>query len=417
MPDQEMLAPYRVLDLADEKGFLCGKILADLGADVIKVEKPGGEASRNIEPFYHDIPHPEKSLYWFAHNLNKRSVTLDIETADGREIFKRLVRTADIVIECFPPGYMNGLGLGYTALSEIKPSIVVTSISPFGQKGPYRDYRASDLTLTAMGGLLYITGYPEQPPVRVTFPQAWLLAGANAASSTMVALYHSQSTGEGQHVDISIQSSIAWAITNTVPLWELNNINLKRQGSVLSGRFGTTANQRIIWPCRDGFVAFILFGGSLGLSMGNLQLVAWLEEEGLADDFISGFDWASYDMATSTQEEQNHLESYVAKLFAKYTKLELYQQGLQRDIKIFPAYSPKDLTQDPQLKSREFWMQVEHPELADTITYPGVFFRASEAPYRLRHRPPLVGEHNREVYRELGISNEELMRLKQANVI
>lgn len=417
MPNEEMLAPYRVLDLTDEKGFLCGKILADLGADVIKVEKPGGDSSRNVKPFYHDIPHPEKSLYWFAYNLNKRSITLNIETADGKEILKRLVKTADFIVESFPVGYIDKLGLGYSALSGVNPSIVLTSITPFGQQGPYKDFKASDITLIAMGGLLYITGYPEEPPVRITFPQSWLLAGSSAASATMVAHYYRQITGEGQHVDVSIQASITWAITNTIPLWELNKINLKRQGSVLSGRFGTGANQRIIWRCRDGFVAYVLFGGALGVSMGNSRLARWIDEEGLADDSIINFDWASYDLAVATQEKQSRLEAYAERLFLRHTKLELYQEGLKRNIKIFPVYSPKDLMKDPQLRSRNFWMSVEHPELNDTITYPGTFFRASGLPFNARHKPPLIGEHNREIYKELGISAAELVELKQAGVI
>jgi len=412
-----MLSPYRVLDLTDEKGFLCGKILADLGADVIKVERPGGDHSRNIEPFYHNIPHPEKSLHWFAYNLNKRSITLNLETADGKKIFKRLVQTADFIVESFPVGYMESLGLDYSALRAVSPSIVMTSITPFGQQGPYKNYKASDITLVAMGGLLYITGYPDRPPVRISFPQSWLLAGSSAASATMAAHYYRQITGEGQHVDVSIQASITWTITNTIPLWELNRVNLTRQGSVLSGRFGTAATQRIIWPCKDGFVAYVIFGGRLGISMGNHQLGEWIDQEGLADDFIRNFDWESYDLAVATPEMQSRIETYAERLFLRHTKLELYQEALKRNIKIFPVYSPRDLREDPQLKSRNFWEQVEHPELNEAITYPGTFFKLSEISTNIQRKPPLIGEHNQEVYKELGITEAELVELKQANVI
>ena len=145
-----ILAPYRVLDLSDEKGFLCGKILGDLGADVIKIERPGGDPARKMGPFYNNEPDPEKSLYWFAYNNNKRSITLNIETADGREIFKNLTKTADIAIETFSPGHMNGIGLGYEALSQINDKIIMTSITPFGQEaGPYTHYKASDIGVTA----------------------------------------------------------------------------------------------------------------------------------------------------------------------------------------------------------------------------------------------------------------------------
>ena len=415
--NEGMLAPYRVLDLTDEKGFLCGKMLADLGADVIKVEKPGGDPSRNIEPFYHDIPDSEKSLYWFAYNMNKRGITLDIETSDGKEIFKKLVKTSDFVIESFPPGYMDGLGIGYSALSEINPRIVMTSITPFGQKGPYKDYKGSDITLCGMGGLSCITGYPDRPPVRISFPQAWLLGGSHAIMATMIAHNYREIAGEGQHVDTSIQASIVWAITNAIPLWELNKTNLTRQGSVISGRAAAGAKQRISWQCKDGFVAFTLFGGNIGVSLGNPALMKWIDEDGMADDFLRNFKWEEYDLAVATQETQSKLEAYLEKFFLNHTKLELYNGGLERGVSIFPAYSPKDLPKDPQLEARNFWVQVEHPELSATLTYPGTFFRTKEAPFKVRCRAPLIGEHNREVYEEIGISKEETAILKQANVI
>jgi benzylsuccinate CoA-transferase BbsE subunit len=406
----------RALDLTGVEGFLCGKILADLGAEVIKVERPGGDPSRDNGPFYHKIRHPEKSLYWFAYNLNKKGITLDIETAEGQQIFKRLVEGADFVIESFPPGYMDGLGLGYADLSAVNPSLVMTSITPFGQRGPYRDYKGSDLTLLAMGGLLSITGYQDRPPLRISVPQSWLLAGSAAAASTTIAHYHRNGTGEGQHVDVSIQASITWALTNAVAHWEMEGINLSRQGSVLSGRFGKI-RQRILWPCRDGFVAYVIFGGRLGVSMGNCRLAAWLDEEGIADDFLRGFDWEGYDLAVAVQQEQDRLESYAGKLFLKHTKLELYEEGLKRDIKIFPAYSPKDIMEDPQLRSRDFWVRVAHPELDDTLTYPGPFYRTSRGDIGTPSRPPLIGEHNREVYRQMGMPDEEITRLERAGVI
>ena len=178
-----LLAPYRALDLTDEKGLICGKVLADMGADVIKVEKPGGDPARRIGPFYHDDPDPEKSRSWFAFNANKRGITLDIETADGKEIFNRLVKTADLVIESFDPGYMESLGLGYPDLEKINPLIILVSITPFGQSGPYVDqgYKVNDMIAWALGGTLYITGDPDRPPNQVTFPQAYLHGGMEGA--------------------------------------------------------------------------------------------------------------------------------------------------------------------------------------------------------------------------------------------
>ena len=164
--EEGLLSPYRVLDLTDEKGLLCGKLLADLGADVIKVEKPCGDSARNIGPFYHDIVSPETSLFWFAYNANKRSITLDFTTRDGKGIFERLVKTADFVVESFPPDYLAGLGLDYKDLARINPRIVMASITAFGHTGPYAHYKGSDIVVFAMGMLMSQTGDKDRPPLQ-----------------------------------------------------------------------------------------------------------------------------------------------------------------------------------------------------------------------------------------------------------
>ncbi|PJB39722.1 MAG: acyl-CoA hydratase, partial [Deltaproteobacteria bacterium CG_4_9_14_3_um_filter_44_9] len=203
---------HRALDLTDNRGFLCGKILADLGIDVIKIEPPRGDPARKIGPFYKNIAHPEKSLNWFAFNSNKRGITLDIGTLDGQEIFKQLVQGSDFVIESYDRGYMDELGIGYKELSKINQRIIVTSILPFGPVGPYKDYKAPDIVGMAMGGVMFGTGEPERPPVRISFPQAYLQAASQAAVGTMIAHYYRQRTGKGQHVMVSMQASLAWAL-------------------------------------------------------------------------------------------------------------------------------------------------------------------------------------------------------------
>ena len=172
-----MLGPYRVLDLTEGGCMVGGKILADLGADVIKIEPPGGSKSRNIGPYYKDIPDPNKSLYWFAYNTNKRSITLNIEAADGRELFRRLVKDADIVMETFPPGYLGNLDLNYDKLCATKPDIIVASVTPYGQTGPKAHYQGSELTAWASGGCLYVMGDPDRPPVWISFPRPTCTAG------------------------------------------------------------------------------------------------------------------------------------------------------------------------------------------------------------------------------------------------
>jgi benzylsuccinate CoA-transferase BbsE subunit len=413
---QSMLNGYRVLDLTDDKGALCSRILADLGADVIKIEKPEGDKSRNVGPFFQNIPDPAKSLFWFAYNLNKRGITLDIETRDGQELFLGLVRKADFVIESFPVGYMEGLGLDYSALSKINPRIVMTSVTPFGQTGPYKDYKASDIVIMAMGGFMYITGNPEEPPLRVSVPQAFLLASAHAAAATMIAHYYRQTSGTGQHVDVSAQQCVLWELTNAISLWELNQTILKRAGSYLSGRW-TGIKQRLLWPCKDGYVIFYVMGGIAGART-NRHIFEWMDEENMAPDYFREFDWETLDMTEQTEGMQQLIEEPIANFFLLHTKEELYVEGQKRDIVIGPVSSPGDILADPQLAARNFWIDIEHNELGAAIRYPGAFVKASETPCVIKCRAPLIGEHNSEIYEgELGLSQDTISALRQAGVI
>jgi len=411
-----MLNGYRVLDLTDDKGALCSRMLADLGADVIKIEKPEGDKSRNMGPFFQSISDPAKSLFWFAYNLNKRGITLDIETRDGQDLFVRMVGKADFVIESFPVGYMEGLGLDYSALSKINPHIVMTSITPFGQTGPHKDYKASDIVVMAMGGFMYITGNPEDPPLKLSVPQAFLLASAHAAAATMIAHYYRQTSGTGQHVDVSAQQCVLWELANAISLWELNQTILKRAGSYLSGRW-TGIKQRLLWPCKDGYVIFYVMGGIAGART-NRNIFKWMDEENMAPDYFREFDWENLDMTEQTEGMQQLIEEPIANFFLLHTKEELYVEGQKRGIVIGPVSSPGNILADPQLAARGFWIDIEHNEIAATIRYPGAFVKASETPCVVKRRAPLIGEHNLEIYEgELGLSQDTICVLKQAGVI
>jgi benzylsuccinate CoA-transferase BbsE subunit len=408
-----MLSKLRALDLTDENGFLCGKILADLGVDVIKVEKPGGDKSRRIGPFYADIPYPEKSLYWSAYNSNKRGITLDIEKADGQKIFKKLIKTADFVIESFPPGYLDKLGLGYEALKQIKPDIILASITPFGQSGPYRDHQATDIVAMGMSGILYQTGDIDRPPVQMSLPQACLHAGADAAAGTMIAYYHREATGEGQQVDVSMQQSAAWFLANAIPFWELNHIISKRSGTF---RWSINSSQRQVWECRDGYVFFNIIGGRTGAKTLH-ELVDWMDSRGMANDYVKSMDWETLDMFKVNQSVVDKISQPIEAFFKALTKKEISQEAIERHISICPLSSMEDLYNDEQLKSRDFWTSVEHPELKASLTYPKGFLQSSEDEQGIRRRAPLIGEDNDEVFRKIGISGQELVTLKEAGVI
>jgi crotonobetainyl-CoA:carnitine CoA-transferase CaiB-like acyl-CoA transferase len=406
----------RVLDLTNNNGYLCGRILADLGADVIKIERPGGDPDRRIGPFYQHSPNAERSLVWFAYNANKRGITLKLDSGDGQRIFKTLVRNADFIVESFPPGYMDELWLGYADLSELNPRIIYTSISPFGQTGPYKNYKASDLVVMAMSGLLCITGKPDAPPVRISFPQSFLLASAHAAAASLIAHFYREKTGQGQHVDVSAQECVLWEISNAVPLWELNHKILKRAGSYLSGRW-TDTKQKLLWRCKDGYIIFYILGGDFGLKT-NRAIAAWLQEEGLASELMATFDWTVFDMSCQTQEMQEQMEAPIAELFLKYTKAELYGQALRRKIMLCPVSTARDIFENTQLDARSFWAKVDYPEIPAQITYPGPFARLSETPLARPKKAPLPGEHNLEIYeRELGFSKRDLVLLQQSGII
>lgn len=411
-----MLQGYRVLDLTDEKGLLCGRILGDLGADVIKIEKPGGDPARNIGPFYRDEPHPERSLFWLAYNANKRGLTLDIEKVTGRDLLHKLVTQADFLIESFHPGYLDSLGLGYATLSEINPRLVFTSISPFGQSGPYRDYKAPDIVGMALGGLMYVCGEPGRPPVRISFPQAYLHAAAEAAAASLVAHYHRESTGEGQPVDVSMQECMVWTLLNVQQYWDLNQCNVERAGA-LRHRPASGTYQRNNWPCKDGYITFMVMGGLMGASYMR-ALIDWMESEGLGDPVLREVDWDTFDYAHLSQDVLDRTAAPIIRFLMTHTKQEIYAGAVKRGIQICPVQSVGDIMQDVQLQARDYFVSVFHPELGTTLLYPGPFVKASAAPLSLRRRAPLIGEHNREIYQgELGLSSSDMVLLKESGVI
>lgn len=406
---ESMLSPYRVLDLADEKGLQCGKLLGDLGADVIKVERLGGDPARNLGPFYHDEIDPEKSLFWFAYNASKRGITLNIETTEGQDIFKRLVKSADFIVESYAPGYMDKIGLGYATLAKIKPDIIMVSISPFGQTGPYRDLKYSDLVMRALGGRLYAVGDYDRPPTRISHhSQIYLQAGLEGAMAAVMALYHRHMTGEGQYIDLSIQAAL---VQTSDIAWDVRKSVGPRGGQV------TTLNIPRVWKCKDGIVNWAFMPSGMNPER-NLDFVRWMDSLGYADDYLKNFDWSKFDYSTLTQETIDRMAVPTSKFFAAQTKVELLEGAVKHRIFFYPQFTTSDLLKSDQLKSREYWADVEHPELDTKIRYPGPFAKLSETPIQITRRAPLIGEHNEEIYvKELGMSHKEMQALKKAKVI
>jgi benzylsuccinate CoA-transferase BbsE subunit len=424
------LDDIRVLDLAGPSGFYCTKLLADLGADVIKIEPPGGDHSRHIGPFYHDEPHPEKSLYFFHYNTNKRSITLNIETQDGRDIFKKLVQTSDILIETFTPNYLDSIGLGYPVLEQINPKLIMVSITGFGQTGPYKDFEASDIIGLATGGLLYTMGFPEDPPTSLGASQGYHMASANAAIGALIALYSREITGEGQWVDVAMQGAVL-RMTERAPLiYWLTGAYRQRSG------LEYYRGMRDIFPCKDGRIVCSALGGS-----GADVMLDWMESEGMVADLrdekynvvlaimTTGSPYGGgsqqrvrIDVGTAKlqdyPDEVRHIEEVWERFLMTHTKEELFTGAQNRGVKLMPLNNARDIVEDIGLKERNYFAYVEHPELGETIQYPGAPYRFSETPWQISKRAPLCGEHNMMIYeKELGFTREQLSLLKASNVI
>ena len=412
-----MLSPYRVLDLTDESGFLCGKILADLGAEVIKVEPPGGDAARQVGPFADGEVCPEKSLYWLSYNTNKKGITLNLESVKGKKLFKRLAKSADFVIETFPPNRLADLNLGFQSLRSINPRLILISITPFGQSGPYRDYKGKDLVAMALSGLMSLIGEPGKTPWRVSLPQAPMWAGMYAAAGGLVAHYYREISGIGQHVDVSLQSGLLWALANAPAFWATNRTVPQRAGSQVTGRSITGASMRAIYRCKDGYINFIIYGGAAG-RRSNRALVEWLVEEGLATESLLKKDWNNFNIAECSQPEIDEIEKPAAELFLRYKKAEFLEQGFKRGLLGYPVANARDIFEDPQLWARDFWQTIRVPYLSRELIFPGGFAKFSEAEIGPRTSAPMVGQHNGEIYLgELGLTKTEFAELQAESAV
>jgi crotonobetainyl-CoA:carnitine CoA-transferase CaiB-like acyl-CoA transferase len=414
----EMLSPYRVLDLTTERGLLCGQLLGDMGADVIKVEPPGGSPARGLGPFLNDQPHPDRSLYWWAYNRNKRSITLDIDRPEGRELLKRLVAGSDFLLESFNPGEMAARGLGYDDLAALNPKLVYVSITAFGQDGPKASYADADLIIMAAGGPLVLTGDEDRPPVRVSIPQAYLHASADGAVGALVAHHESVRSGRGQHVDVAAEQSVAMATQSYVLAAPLGSVEARRMAGGV--KFGPL-DIPLVWPARDGYIALtFLFGSALGVF--TRKLMHYLCERGFCDEATRDKDWIAFGeqlfSGAEPLSEFERIKRIVSEFTSSHTKAELLQLAVERGFLMTPITTIEEVVKSPQLEAREYFRPLEHPELGRSFLYPGPFAKFSATPLRYRRRPPTVGEHNREIYcGELGLSDADLRNLSERGIV
>ncbi len=386
-----MLDGIRVLDLCDESGQLAAKILGDLGADVIAVEPPEGKALRRRGPWIGGAPGIERSLAWHALNTSKCSIRLDLESPAGRERLDALAARADVWLDTAGPGARNGFDP--QSLRDRHPRLIVCAITPFGQSGPYANYRASDLVVVAMGGNANLTGDPDRAPLRCSMPTAYYHAAPEAALGVAMALHAREETGRGQIVDVSLHETQLQSLLSFPAQYPLRKTEAVRAGP----QIGRT---REIWRAADGYVSFGLRGGPTRVK-NLIATVALMEESGAAPDWLRDYDWEHYNHNVLSDEEIARLEGAFAAFFATHTMRELYEQALKRRILLAPCNDAREILEHAQLRERELFTTVELPELGASLELPDFFARTEDRAVRIRRRAPRLGEHEAEVFEEL----------------
>ena len=390
-----------------------------MGADVIKIEPPGGGRTRRLGPYHGGAPHPEKSLFWKAYNYNKRGVTLDPGMPDGRRLFEALARSADFVMESFEPGHLDSLGLGYSALSRLNSAIILVSMTGFGQTGPRSHHKAPELVAMARGGVTITTGDDDRPPTTISFPQAALNAATDGALGAVMAHYFRGSTGQGQHVDISMQQSLIWvALGGMAPSWDLMKSVRKRSGAVqVSPRTGTI--HRSQWPCKDGWITFdIRFAGLTGT--GLQPLFDWMAEARMLPEGIRelGEMRMSMDIDAMDKDEYGRINQALGDFFQSMTAQELLRGAEDRQVMLLPVFTAADVLGHRQNEARGAFNPVEDPDLGPPLSYPTPMAKLEPPGLDVRLPAPSIGRHNEQVYSgELGLSRAELVALYHTGAI
>lgn len=419
------LDDVRVLDLTGAAGQYAAKLLADLGADVVRVEPPAGSPARTRPPFADDEPTLNRSLAFWYWNTSKRSITLDLTTEDGRALFRALVPRYDVLLHTFTPAQAAPLGLDPGTLAALHPGLIECSITPYGEWGPHADYAATDLTVAAMSGLMTLLGYPDRAPTMPPGEQAAVCGGIQAAQGILLALLARDRTGRGQRVEVSQQEAMSITQETAMQTWDMRREVRKRQGgSNLLPGVGT-------YECADGYIYAMV--GVPGFGAPASALVAWMAEEGMAADLgeepwrsmLGSIDlreltalFAQPEKLKAMMSRFAHVDEVFSAFFRVKRKRDLYVGGQRRRLLIGPVNSVRDLRENEQLAARRWWQEVEHPELGRTITYPGAPYHHSETPWRISRRPPMLGEHTLEVLEgELGLTRAQTELLMGAGGI
>ncbi len=396
MSQASMLSPYRVLDLTDHRGEIAAQLLGDLGADVIRVEPPGGSDARRQGPLIDadGLPDTERSLPFQAFNRNKRSIVLDLGVDADRQRFMALAAGADFVFDAGPPGQLGRHGIGFEDLRAVNPRIIFTYVTPWGDDGPAAGRPASDLTLAAMGGSVALQGAPDRAPVRVTVPQVWRHAGAEAGAAALIAHRRMQVTGEAQYVDLSAQCAVTWTTMNAMDAWAVQGFDFQRSGSVV--QMGTREVDPV-FACADGYLVALPAGTVVEPLLGHLLAGEFVDESWLAED------WTSFDqrlfLGEPTLFSREDVRGMFERFFAAHTKAELFAIGLETGVTLAPVNTAADLLHFEQLSARQAWHQVELPD-GRNVTAPGRIALPTATSLHTRRRAPRLDEHGDEIRAE-----------------
>jgi crotonobetainyl-CoA:carnitine CoA-transferase CaiB-like acyl-CoA transferase len=394
----------KVLEIGEfVSGPYCGRLLAGLGAEVIKIEKPGvGDRSRSWGPFAADLPHTEKSGLFLFLNISKKGVTLDVEAAAGKRILLELVKWANVLVDDHGRKEAKRLGLDYESLSAVNPSLIMTSITSFGQTGPFKDYRSCDLINTHVSGMAFgnpaegVDDPETEPPLKQPAHTGDFMIGLTAGVATMQAVLGQKRGGPGQHVDISAQEALASVGRQELAFWVGARMPVTRQK-------GRKQRGGILYPSKDGWVC--IWAGPF---MNKLIKM------------IGDPDWAKTDLFMDNDLRMQHMDEFNALIGAwtsEHTSAEIEKAGIEFGVPCSPVRTPLDVVSDEQLSFRKFFVELDHP-VAGRLKYPGSPYKLSATPWSARNAAPLLGQHNHEVYGGmLGYSDRDLLKLGQSGVI
>ncbi len=393
------LDDLKVLDLSQGvAGPLCARILSDFGAAGLKVEPPEGDAARRMAPHFGNEPHPEKSLIFLLANLNKRGVRLNLDDREGRELLRRMAHNADVIVESFKPGYLASLGLDHAALARENPGLIMVSITPFGQTGPYSAYESEDIVTYATSGIMSISGTVDREPLKHGGFQSEYEGGMNGAIAALVAVYARDLTGEGQHVDVSLQDVVASTLVIHQPLYSW-------AGAVQGRRWPDGRGYGNVQPCKDGYFIWQTGGGAEWH-----DIAEFFGREELKDERFS--------TVTGRTIHGEELDRLVLEATRDRTMEELFRTASEKYHMLFGiVQEPEDLARCPHLEARNFFQEVDHPAIG-RIKVPYRLWNMSESGARYLRPAPLLGQHNAEVYgEELGLDAPQLAKLSARGVI